>query len=231
MLDINKAYNFCDKNVFLTGGSRGIGKAIKDGFLALGAKVDAPSRTEMDLLSEQSVNNYINSKSLNYDIFIHCAGLNKLAGISEVDTATMVNCFQVNLFSAVSLLHSIVPYMKKQNSGRIIFISSLYAIISREKRIAYSCSKNALTGLMKTLALELAPYNILVNAIAPGYVMTEMTKKNLTLDEQEEIIQRIPLKRFQNETDISNLVLFLCSSLNQNLTGQLIAVDGGYLCQ
>ena len=95
----------------------------------------------------------------------------------------------------------------------------------------YSSSKNALNGLTKTLALELAKDNILVNEIAPGYVMTEMTKKNLSSKDIEMIENRIPTGRLQTKEDIAFLTGFLCSEQNQSITGQLIAVDGGYLCR
>jgi 3-oxoacyl-[acyl-carrier protein] reductase len=118
--------------------------------------------------------------------------------------------------------------MQLMGHGKIVLISSLYSMVTKERRIAYSSSKSALTGLMKTSALELAPYNILVNAVAPGYVMTDMTKKNLSAEEIKNIEQQIPTKRFQSEEDIASLVYFLCSEENKSITGQLIAVDGGY---
>ena len=121
--------------------------------------------------------------------------------------------------------------MKEQRWGRILLISSLYALISKEQRIPYSMSKNALTGLAKTLSLELAPMSVLTNCIAPGYVMTEMTKKNLKKEDIDEIVSNTPTGRLQTEKEIADLALFLCSGLNQSITGQLIAVDGGYTCR
>ena len=97
--------------------------------------------------------------------------------------------------------------------------------------MAYSMSKNALTGLAKTLSLELGQYNILTNCVAPGYVMTDMTRKNLSMQEIEQIRESIPTKRFQSGQDIANIVMFLCSEMNQSITGQLIAVDGGFTCK
>ena len=121
--------------------------------------------------------------------------------------------------------------MKNQKWGRIVFISSLYGIVSRERRIAYSSSKNALNGLCKSLAIELGEDNILVNCVAPGYVMTDMTRKNLSEEEINAITNNIPTRRFQTTEDIANITAFLCSDLNQSITGQLIAVDGGFTCK
>ncbi len=223
---------FKDKTVFITGASRGIGFCIKKGFEKEGASVIAPLRNELDLSSQTSVREYIENNDLSKtDIFVHCAGVNIKAGIDEVNEEIMEDVFEVNLFSPISLLKPITDGMKKRKSGKIILISSLYAIVSKERRIAYSTSKNALTGLAKTLTLELAPYGILTNCVAPGYVMTDMTRNNLSEEEIIKIEDEIPTGRFQSEKEISDVVTFLCSDNNQSITGQLIAVDGGFLCK
>lgn len=224
--------DFSKKRVFLTGGSRGIGKKIKEVFENANAEVIAPSRLEMDLQNRESVIDYLEKHlDLNPDIIICCAGINKLAGIEEIDFQTLQQIFQVNYFSTVEICKKYVPGMKLRQSGKIVFISSLYAIVSRERRISYSSSKNALNGLMKSMALELAQDKILVNEVAPGYVMTDMTRQNLSEREIKEIEGQIPTGRFQSEEDIANMVAFLSSELNNSITGQLIAVDGGFLCK
>lgn len=220
------------KTVFLTGGSRGIGKKIGEVLEKSGAQIIAPGHGELDLSSSESIEKYMKeNKDVSPDIFIHCAGINKLAGIEEISRNILEEVFQVNYFSAVELLKGFSKGMRQRQWGRIIFVSSLYSMVSRERRIAYSSSKNALTGLMKTLTLELASDNIMVNAVAPGYVMTEMTKNNLSSEEIQNIEASIPTGRFQEEEDIANLVAFLCSDLNRSITGQLIAVDGGFTCR
>lgn len=217
---------------FLTGGSRGIGKAIKESLEKTSISVIAPTRTELDLSSSESITKYLEKNTnLVPDIFVHCAGINELAGIEEISQDLILRVFQVNYNSAVQLLKSFVPSMKKKEYGKIVFVSSLYGIVSRERRIAYSSSKNALNGLCKSLALELAPYNILVNSVAPGYVMTDMTKKNLTEEEIKNIEKNIPTGRFQSEDEIAEAVVFFCSEKNKSITGQLLAVDGGFLCR
>ncbi len=223
---------FDGRAVFLTGAGRGIGKKIKEMFLENGAEVIAPSHEELALEDEGVVEGYLKAyNKKNPDIFIHCAGINRLAGIEKVDQELLQEVMQVNCFSAVRLLRKFIPGMKEKKYGRVVLISSLYAIISRENRIAYSASKNAMTGIMKSIALETAADNILLNAVAPGYVMTDMTKRNLSGQEIKDIQQMIPTGRFQTETDIASLVCFLCSQFNQSITGQLIAVDGGFTCK
>lgn len=220
-----------EKRVLITGASGGIGRYIKKIFEEAGNEVIAPTRKEMDLSDRESIRRFIKSYGTETDIFVHCAGVNLLSQIDQISMSMIDTVFQTNTFSAVEIISGIVSHMKEQRFGRIILISSLYAIISREKRIAYSMSKNALTGLAKTLSLELGQYNILTNCVAPGYVMTDMTRKNLSIQEIERIRESIPTKRFQSEQDIANIVMFLCSEMNQSITGQLIAVDGGFTCK
>lgn len=217
--------------VFLTGGSRGIGKNIKETFEKMGGCVISPTHDELDLLSSASIESYIKKSTLDFDIFVHCAGLNLLAGINEITEEIYTDVFKVNCFAPLMLLKSITQNMKDKQYGKIVFISSLYASVSRERRIAYSASKNALNGIMKSLSLELAPYNIMVNSVAPGYVMTDMTRKNLSDKDIIEIEKNIPTGRFQDEEEISDIVAFLCSQYNKSITGQLISVDGGFLCR
>lgn len=219
------------KTAFLTGGARGIGKAILDGLKSADVQVVAPTRAEMDLSNPGSVQEYLRTLQQAPDIIILCAGINEMAGIEEVNLDNLSRTFQVNLFSSIQIIQHFVPEMKRKQDGKIIFVSSLYAMVSRENRISYASSKNAVTGLMKTLCLELASYNIMVNAVAPGYVETDLTYKNLTSEDIKSICSNIPTHRFQMPKEISDLILFLCSDLNRSITGQLIAVDGGFLCR
>lgn len=220
------------KKAFVTGGSRGIGKTIVETLAAAGAEVIAPTRAELDLSDRQSIGAFVKAHSdMAVDIFVHCAGVNELAGIGEINRETLLRVFDVNLFAPVDLLKAFYGNMKQKQWGRILFISSLYGIVSKERRLAYSSSKNALTGICKSLAIELGGDNILVNGVAPGYVMTDMTRKNLSEKEIAEIKENIPTHRLQSTEDIANIVVFLCSELNQSITGQLIAVDGGFTCK
>ena len=223
--------DFKNRVVFLTGAQRGIGLCIKKTFEAAGARVIAPEISELDLTSRESVEKYASSFNEKVDIYVHCAGMNNVATLENLDLDDTRRVFEINYFCNLRLLQAMIPSMKENNYGKIVFISSLYSLVSREGRIPYSSSKNALTGLCKTLALELGPHNIMVNCVAPGYVMTEMTKKNLSEQEIKNIENMLPTGRFQSEQEIADAVLFLSSDINKSITGQVLPVDGGFLCR
>ena len=101
-------------------------------------------------------------------------------------------------------------------------------MITRQGRSSYTLSKNAITGLTKTLAIEWAQYNVLVNAVSPGFILTELTKSTNTPEQLLQLESQIPAKRMAEPIEIANVVAFLCSNMNTYLTGQNITVDGGY---
>ena len=218
--------------VLVTGASGGIGNAIRNSFIQSGACVYAPGRNELDLSNTESINSYIKKNNdVSFDVLVFCAGINNKASIDKITEDNLNETFQVNVFSTILLIKGFIEKMKESRNGKIIIISSLYSFISKEERISYSCSKNALTGLIKTLALELSPYNICINGIAPGYVLTEMTKRNLSEQELENIRNNIPTGRLQSPEEIADLTIFLASDMNKSITGQIIPVDGGLLCK
>jgi 3-oxoacyl-[acyl-carrier protein] reductase len=220
------------KNVFLTGGSRGIGKAVKDKFIATGHIVYAPTREELDLSNIQSIKKYIKThKGITFDVVINNAGINNINLLENIDEHDIENMLQVDLIAPILLLKGFIPNMKKNGSGKIVNIGSIWAVVSKEGRGLYSSMKNGLHGITNTLALELASYNILVNTVCPGYALTELTKKNNTDSEIHKISESIPLKRMANPEEIAEFVFFLCSENNTYIIGQKICIDGGYTVQ
>ena len=118
--------------------------------------------------------------------------------------------------------------MKTNKYGRIINISSIWSSVTRSGRSLYSTTKCGLVGLTKTLSVELASYDILVNAVGPGFTLTELTMSTNTPVEIAKMSDIIPIKRFAKPAEIANLVLFLGSDLNTYITGQNMIIDGGY---
>jgi 3-oxoacyl-[acyl-carrier protein] reductase len=220
------------RNVFLTGGSRGIGQCIKDEFTASGYTVYAPTREDLDLSNRQSIKNYIEMyKTITFDIIVNNAGINEINLLENIDECDMENMFQIDLIAPILLLKGFIPNMKKNKRGWIVNIGSVWAVVSKEGRGLYSSVKNGLHGITNALALELAPYNILVNTVCPGFTLTELTKKNNTDMEISKISELIPLKRMANPAEIAEFVFFLCSENNTYITGQKICIDGGYTIQ
>ena len=118
--------------------------------------------------------------------------------------------------------------MKKNKSGKIINISSIYGTVGKEKRSLYSITKFGLNGLTKSSALDLAKFNVLVNSISPGVFNTKLTRKILKKDGMKKVKLKIPLKKLGNPESLANLCVFLCSNYNNYITGQNIIIDGGY---
>lgn len=217
------------RKAFVTGGSRGIGKAIAQKLESEGYAVYAPTRVELNLLSEESVEQFLAEHQDDYyDVVINCAGINDIHDIEEVTDEEIDCAMQINLVSPLKILRAFVPQMKAHSYGRIVNIGSIWGIVSKRGRIVYSTTKHGIHGITKTLAVELAEYNILVNTVCPGFTLTELTKKNNTEEQIEKISEEIPMKRMAQPEEIADAVCYLASSNNTYLTGQLIAVDGGY---
>lgn len=213
----------------ITGASRGIGKSIKEMFESRGIFVYYPSRGNMDLSSPESIANY--AKQLkDVDILVNCAGINDLADISEMTESKLQETIQVNLVSQALLIKYLSPYMKERKYGRIINFASIWCDFSKERRIMYSISKAGVKGLTTASAVELSKYNILVNAVAPGFVKTEMTTQNNSEEQMVKIAESLPIKRFAEPEEISEFVYFLASEKNTFITGQTIFIDGGFSC-
>lgn len=218
------------KNVLLTGSGRGIGKAIKD----LLEETDQynlimPSRKDMDLTDAGSVMDYFGKNKIPADILINNAGINILNKIEDIEQDTIEEMLAVNLISPLKLIQFCVPHMKSRKWGRVVNISSIWGVRSKEFRTLYSATKFALSGITKSLSRELGEYNILVNAVCPGYLNTEMTDKNIPAAEKKRIKATIPLRRFAEPIEIAQLVKFLISEENTYITGQAIIIDGGFL--
>ena len=219
------------RTALVTGASRGIGAAIVQRLRADGCNVLAPTRQEMDLESNTSIDAYLSQIKDHIDILVNDAGINRISILTDIKDQDVDDTLQINLIAPLRIIRKVAPYMQKNGFGRILNISSVWSIVSRAGRISYTMSKAALNGMTRSLAVELAPYNILVNAVAPGYVLTDLTRQNNSEAELETIRQTIPLQRLAEPQEIANIVTFLCSEQNTYLTGQTLVVDGGFTCQ
>lgn len=217
------------RKVLLTGGTGGIGSSIMARLAGdAGYEVHAPSRAELDLESRGSIKAFF-ARSSDYDIVVNNAGINVPELIEDISEEHIQASLGVNLVAPLLIIQQCVPHMKRQRFGRIVNVSSIWGVRSKERRTLYSATKFALNGITRSLARELGPFNVLVNSICPGYVNTALTRRNVTPEEQVAIVREIPLGRFAEPEEIAESIAFLVSVANSYMTGQTLIVDGGFL--
>lgn len=219
------------RTALVTGASRGIGKAIADQLRRDGVRLLVPSRRELDLLSDHSVDLFLRALDEPVDILVNDAGINRLGDFTAYTDSDLEDTMRTNLVAPIRLARGLIPGMIDRKYGRIMNISSIWSVVSKPGRLAYSVSKSGLNAFTRSLAVEVARYNILVNAVAPGYVNTELTRQNNTEQDIQNISKMIPIQRLAEPEEIARLVAFLCSEQNTYLTGQCLFIDGGYTCQ
>lgn len=217
------------KNILITGASRGIGKSIKSVLQDKGFNCITPTRNELDISDLSSIELYFSSLDVHIDGLVNNAAINIIGGIDAINDNDIEKMINANLIAPLKIIQFVVKKMKKEGAGRIVNISSIWGVRSKEFRTLYSLTKFGLNGITKSLARELGEDNILVNSIAPGYVNTEMTNQNVPKGVQDRIKKDIPLKRFAEPEEIARLTAFLLSDENTYITGQTLTIDGGYL--
>ena len=241
------------KNAIITGAAGGIGKATVECFASNGANVWAcelfPNKqfeTDMselsakygvwievlyfDVTDENQVKEavkQIRAKKCSVDILANVAGIAASStSFHMTDMEKIRKVFEVNFFSLTLLSQYISRLMLRQNNGSIINIASIAGIDGDPAQYEYAASKAAVIGGTKKLARELAPYNIRVNAIAPGMINTEMGAK-IEDDLKNEILAKVMMKRLGEPKEIANVIAFVASDMASYMTGQVIRVDGG----
>ena len=138
---------------------------------------------------------------------------------------------QINLKAPIAIVRALEHKLVSNRISHIVNVSSIWGFVSKEGRCGYAAAKTGIIGTTRTMALELGKYNVLVNAVAPGFVNTELTKQNNTPDEIRQIERMIPIGHMAEPEDIARFVYFLSSEENTFITGQTMLIDGGYTCQ
>ncbi len=241
-----------NKTALITGATRGIGKAVADCFYEAGANLILTGTKADEIAQKQSLIDEKCIKNIEYlqadfadesstevflsklhkyqkiDICVNNAGVNKVMDFVDTKFSDFEWLQNINLNIPYRILKVIGPKMIENQYGRIVNIASIWSVVSRHGRSMYATSKTALVGLTKTLAVEWAQHNVLVNAVSPGFTLTELTKTTNTQEQLSMIEQMIPAKRMAEPIEMARMIAFLCSDLNTYLTGQNITIDGGY---
>ena len=250
------------KNILITGGAGGIGLEIVHYFENKNYNVIILDKTlkkdfkknykkikknifyfEVNLLeikkTEKKIQQII-SKFKTIDILINCAGIQYISKIENFPTNEWRKVIDINLTSSFITSKNIIPVMKKNNSGRIINISSVHGLVASENKSAYVASKHGLIGLTKAIALELSKTKITCNAISPGWVLTPLVEKqikklasknktSIEIEEKNLLFEKHPNQKFVSGKEIASLVNFLISKDAQNITGSSYSIDGGWV--
>ncbi len=242
-----------DKCVLITGATRGIGKQIAITLAKQGYNIALNYRKENeelentkkeiekigvqilavkgDVANFEDCENFVKQVIERFgqiDVLVNNAGITKDMLLMRMKKEDFEQVIDTNLVGTFNVTKNVVPYMMKARSGRIINISSVVGISGNAGQTNYSASKAGIIGFTKSLAKEIASRNILVNAVAPGFIETNMTDV-LKDDVKQEIAKNIPLKRMGTAQDVANVVKFLASDDSSYITGQVINVDGGML--
>lgn len=242
-----------EKVALITGGTRGIGLQIAKTLATEGydiavnyieenedvsnAKKEIESLnvkcfcTKADVSKFEDCENMVKEIISEYgqiDVLVNNAGITRDALLMRMKKEDFESVIDVNLVGTFNVTKNVVPYMMKKHNGRIISIASVVGISGNAGQANYAASKAGIIGFTKSLAKELGSRNILVNAVAPGFIETRMT--DVLKDEiKEEIAKNIPLRRMGKVQDVANVVKFLASEDSSYITGQVIHIDGGLL--
>ena len=217
------------RTALVTGGSRGIGQAIAIALSQRGVAVLAPTREELDLAVPGSVAAWCHNQAHRpIDILINNAGINTLRGVASLDDAAWAGMEQINLRAPLQLMRELLPRMAERHWGRVVNLTSIWGHVARENRAGYAATKAAMSALTRNAALEFASAGVLVNAVSPGFVATELTRSNNSPDALAVICGKIPLGRLAEPKEIAELVAWLASDANSYVTGQTLVADGGY---
>lgn len=246
-------FDLTTKTAVVIGGTSGIGKALAVGFAQAGADVVATSRSEqattevarqieslgrrsletsVDVSSRDSIQalrEAVLAKFGKVDILLNCAGITRRIPTLDWTDESWDAIFDVNVKGTLRACQIFGRDMIAQRSGRIINIASLSTFVAFHEVAAYGASKAAVGALTKSLAIEWAPYNVFVNAIAPGVFPTALNSALLDSPRGQELQLRTPMHRFGRAEELVSTALYLASEASSFTTGQIIAVDGGFL--
>lgn len=243
------AYSLKGEVCLVTGGGTGLGLGMARAFIASGARVVLVGRRELVLaaavneldgatyevhdITHNDKSDELLARVANrvgpVSVVVNNAGIHQKKPFEEISDDEFLSVLNVHLLGAASVTRASIPYMTKTRHGVVLFITSMAALFGMPKVAAYSAAKSACMGLVRSLACELAPKNIRVNAITPGWIDTPMLHRALDGDSERKkrILQRTPMERFGDPEDVGWAAVYLCSPSAKFITGAILPVDGG----
>lgn len=229
------------KRILITGATRGIGAAIAQKYKTQGHYVIGMGSQEQstpEYLDEYSACDLSSNDALTneqdvilykeIDVLVNCAGINIINNFGDITLEDFQRVQQVNVVAPFRLCQMVLPHMARQGWGRIVNISSVWGKISKQGRASYSASKFALDGMTVALANEYAAQGILANSVAPGFIDTEMTQRNLGPAGIATMLANVPIGRLATVDEVAEFVYWLGSEQNTYISGQNLAIDGGF---
>jgi len=253
-MSLHQQFDLSGRVALVTGGSKGLGLAMARGFAEAGADVLISSRTEDELkkalaqildgtgrrgqyfvadMAQRSQVERLGKDALaafgRIDILVNNAGTNAPQTVDEITDETWDRVMEINLNSVMVLTRAVVPQMRQRKWGRIIHISSIMGIVSKEKRNVYSVTKTALLGFARASALDLGEHGITVNCIAPGPFLTDLPMSMLSDREKQEFARTTAMNRWGDPKELVGPALLLASEAGSYITGANLVVDGGYV--
>jgi NAD(P)-dependent dehydrogenase (short-subunit alcohol dehydrogenase family) len=245
-------FDLSGRVALVTGGSKGLGKAMARGFAEAGAKLVISSRHETELKSAAAeiaegtgaeVVHFVADMTRRddvrkladsalgamgrVDILVNNAGSNIPQAIDQITDSAWDQIVELNLTSCMAMTRALVPQMKQRRWGRVIHISSIMGLASKDARNAYSATKSGLIGLARASALDLGAYNITVNCIAPGPFLTDLPGSLLSSEQKKALADRTALGRWGEPRELAGPALLLASEAGSYITGAVLVVDGG----